>query len=615
MAAISASFSSSCSSIWAAAPALADLETLTTGDFRSFLAWRRNQGTESRSLSRQLSALRSFYLFLERTGTLKNSALSALRSPKIAHSVPKPLSPEAARRLIAPEATDDGDTLPWIAARDTAVLTLLYGCGLRISEAVALTVNDLSRDPMMITGKGGKARLVPVLPVARDAVAAYQALCPFSVSPKAPLFRGLKGGPLNARNIQLLIARLRGALGLPDTATPHALAPFIRDASFGQWRRSSRHPGIARPCQPVDHADLYRGQSHASFRAVYEGASPHMTRRVGLLRILACAGFLVWSATPLWAEAPTCTGKDLIEELRAANPSAYAALRAEAEAIPNNHGLLWKIEPASGAAPSYLFGTVHVTDRRVHALRAPVKAALDKASTIVVESTEALNSTEMAKHMFAVAPLMVLPDAQTLADVIPPADLAIVKSFYEKEGGLDAHLKYRPYMLAMMLSYAPCEVARQTGGLLSLDADIAATTEMSHAKLAGLETLLEQFTSMSDMPMPQQVDWLLQAIELRPQIDDFTETLVRLYLAQETGMLLAWSRNMTLQQGNVATWDSFKSLLIDTRNKTDGRARCPIYRGRQGLHRRRRVTFARQNRPRAIAARSRIQGDSDRLTQ
>ena len=205
------------------APRLVDLETLTTGDFRSFLAHRRNAGTESRSLSRQLSALRSFYLFLERTGTLKNSALSALRSPKIAHSVPKPLSPEAARRLIAPEATDDGDILPWIAARDTAVLTLLYGCGLRISEAVALSANDLSRDPMMITGKGGKARLVPVLPVAREAIAAYQALCPFSVAPKAPLFRGLKGGPLNARNIQLLIARLRGALGLPDSATPHAL--------------------------------------------------------------------------------------------------------------------------------------------------------------------------------------------------------------------------------------------------------------------------------------------------------------------------------------------------------------------------------------------------------
>jgi len=202
---------------------LADLESLTPGDFRSFLAFRRNKGTESRSLARQLSALRSFYLFLERTGTLKNSALSVLRSPKIAHSVPKPLSPDAAARLIAPDMQDDGTQPPWIAARDTAVLTLLYGCGLRISEAVTLTARELDNDPMMITGKGGKTRLVPVLPIARQAVAAYRAICPFAIAPKAPVFRGLKGGPLNARNIQLLIQRLRGALGLPDSATPHAL--------------------------------------------------------------------------------------------------------------------------------------------------------------------------------------------------------------------------------------------------------------------------------------------------------------------------------------------------------------------------------------------------------
>jgi len=205
------------------APTLADLETLTTGDFRSFLAFRRNVGTESRSLSRQLSALRSFYLFLERTGTLKNAALSALRSPKIAHSVPKPLSPEAAERLTSPGMLDDGAQLPWIAARDTAVLTLLYGCGLRISEALGLSKRDLADDPMMIEGKGGKTRLVPVLPAARQAVDAYLKLCPFSLAPNQPVFRGLKGGPLNARNIQLLIAKLRSALNLPDSATPHAL--------------------------------------------------------------------------------------------------------------------------------------------------------------------------------------------------------------------------------------------------------------------------------------------------------------------------------------------------------------------------------------------------------
>jgi uncharacterized protein YbaP (TraB family) len=289
-----------------------------------------------------------------------------------------------------------------------------------------------------------------------------------------------------------------------------------------------------------------------------------------MTRLFACAiavlGLLVCAAAPLHAEAPACTGKDMLDELRAEKPGEYAALRREADAIPNKHGLFWKIEPSSGAAPSYLFGTVHVTDPRVHALRAPVQDALDTASTVIVESTEAINSAEMAKHIFSVASLMVLPDAQTLADVIPAADLATVKTFYEKEGGFEAQLKYRPYMLAIALSYAPCELARQMQGLPSLDSAIAATTEQSRAKLAGLETLLEQFTAMSNMPMAAQVDWLLQAIELRPEVDDFKETLIRLYLAQETGLLLAWSRDMTLKHGTQATWDSFKSLLLDTRN-------------------------------------------------
>lgn len=282
---------------------------------------------------------------------------------------------------------------------------------------------------------------------------------------------------------------------------------------------------------------------------------------------IACVAFLFCSTGPALAEAPACTGTDLLAEMRAKDPNAYAALRAEADAIPNNHGLFWKIEPPNGAAPSYLFGTVHVTDPRVHDLRPPVKAALDKAAAVIVESTEALTATDMAKNMFKVAGLMVLPGTQTLDEVIPPDDLAAVKAFYEEEGGYEAHFKYRPYMLAMTLSYAPCEVARQTEGLPSLDAAIATTYKAGGAKLAGLETLREQFTSMSDMPMAEQVDWLLQAIKLRSEIEDFTETLIRLYLAQETGMLLAWSRDMTIRHGTEATWESFRSLLLDTRNK------------------------------------------------
>jgi integrase/recombinase XerC len=137
--------------------------------------------------------------------------------------VPKPLSITAADRLTKADALSTGETPRWVLARDEAVLTLLYGCGLRISEALSLTPGATEGPVLTITGKGNKTRIVPLLPVAQKAVAQYLELCPFPLSPKQPMFRGVKGGPLNARNIQLLIARLRGALGLPETATPHAL--------------------------------------------------------------------------------------------------------------------------------------------------------------------------------------------------------------------------------------------------------------------------------------------------------------------------------------------------------------------------------------------------------
>ena len=199
------------------------LGELTVSDFRAFLARRRARGAESRTLARQLSSLRSFYRFAEKQGLFRNAALSAIRAPKLPHAVPKPLSPEKASELAKADTLATEDTPRWVLARDEAVLTLLYACGLRISEALGLTSRQLDQPVLTVTGKGNKTRIVPLLPVAREAVARYLDLCPFALSPKEPMFRGVKGGPLNARNIQLLIARLRGALGLPDTATPHAL--------------------------------------------------------------------------------------------------------------------------------------------------------------------------------------------------------------------------------------------------------------------------------------------------------------------------------------------------------------------------------------------------------
>ena len=203
--------------------AVPDLAALTVSDFRSFMARRRKIGAESRTLARQLSAIRSFFRFAERNTYFTNPALSALRSPKLAHSVPKPLNIQAARQVAARDVLSTDETPKWVEARDRAVLTLLYACGLRISEAIGLTLTQSKSAPLVITGKAGKARIAPVLPRVREVLDSYIALCPFPLKPSEPMFRGLRGGPLNARNIQLLIERMRGVLNLPDTATPHAL--------------------------------------------------------------------------------------------------------------------------------------------------------------------------------------------------------------------------------------------------------------------------------------------------------------------------------------------------------------------------------------------------------
>jgi integrase/recombinase XerC len=212
------------------------LRDLKAADFRSFMAFRRNAGIESRSLARQMSALRTFFKHAESTGAFKNAALSGVRLPKLPHRLPRPLSTEASSTVV----TDESSDIPWIAARDRAVLMLLYACGLRISEALGLTLDHLKREPLIIKGKGGKDRIVPLLDDARRAVEDYIKLCPFVVSKFEPVFRGARGGPLSPRIVQLEMERLRGKLGLPDTATPHALRHSFASHLLGNGAEVNR---------------------------------------------------------------------------------------------------------------------------------------------------------------------------------------------------------------------------------------------------------------------------------------------------------------------------------------------------------------------------------------
>jgi integrase/recombinase XerC len=201
---------------------LGPLSKITVSDMRSWMASERGRGVGARSLARQLSAVKTFYRWLSEREGFEPTAVLSTRSPKFTQKLPRPLAEDAAVAMI--QTVEMQATEGWVAARDSAVVTLLYGCGLRISEALGLKGADAPLPQVMrITGKGGKERVVPVIDAAREAVAYYLRLCPHRMEPKAPLFRGIRGGQLNPRAVQKVMDRSRLQLGLPATATPHAM--------------------------------------------------------------------------------------------------------------------------------------------------------------------------------------------------------------------------------------------------------------------------------------------------------------------------------------------------------------------------------------------------------
>lgn len=198
------------------------LASLTVRDFRAFLAARRTANVSARTTARALSSIRNFYRYLARVEGIDNDAIKAVTGPKLPHRVPRPLTEEGALSVL--ETVGDFALDDWVAARDIAVITLLYGCGLRIGEALALNLADRPRgETMRIIGKRNKERIVPVLPLVHSALDTYIQLCPHVLGPEGALFRGIRGGRLGARAIQASMQKVRLALGLPDSATPHAL--------------------------------------------------------------------------------------------------------------------------------------------------------------------------------------------------------------------------------------------------------------------------------------------------------------------------------------------------------------------------------------------------------
>ncbi len=259
-----------------APPSVADFTDCVPADLRAFLARRRAEGIDGRSLQRALSALRSLARHIARNGGETAAALGAIRAPKAARRLPRPLSAPDAKAVTTTAPREGEAREPWVLARDAAVLALCYGAGLRISEALSIRRADApvgETEAITIVGKGQKSRSAPIIAPVRKSVEDYLSLCPYALKPGGPLFVGAKGGLLSPRVVQLAMARMRGALGLPDSATPHALRHSFAThllARGGDLRTIQDLLGHA----SLSTTQVYTGVDSARLLAAYRSAHP-----------------------------------------------------------------------------------------------------------------------------------------------------------------------------------------------------------------------------------------------------------------------------------------------------------------------------------------------------
>ena len=257
-------------------PGVADFVDCAPADLRAFLAHRRGEGVDGRSLQRALSALKSLARHIARETGRTAAALGAIRAPKAPRRLPRPLSAPDAKAMTTTELRDGEAREPWALARDAAVLALCYGAGLRISEALSIRRADApvgETDAITIVGKGGKSRSAPIIAPVRRAIEEYLKLCPYALKAAGPLFVGVRGGPLSPRIVQLAMARMRGALGLPESATPHALRHSFAThllARGGDLRTIQDLLGHA----SLSTTQVYTGVDSARLLAAYKSAHP-----------------------------------------------------------------------------------------------------------------------------------------------------------------------------------------------------------------------------------------------------------------------------------------------------------------------------------------------------
>ncbi len=284
-----------------------------------------------------------------------------------------------------------------------------------------------------------------------------------------------------------------------------------------------------------------------------------------LLFVISFAIVLLIGASTVKAAAlQACTGENLLQQLEKEDPGKLAELRLEAARTPNGQGLLWKVEK-DGVEPSFLFGTIHLTDERVTKLTAEAQAAFDDARTVVIETTDILDEKQAAISLMSHPELMMLPGTTTLKSLLSPEDAEVVNQALEERGIPPGSVaKMQPWLLTSMVSIPACEFSRRRSGLEVLDAKLARDAEAAGKAIAGLETAVSQLRAMASLPLELHVEGLVQTLKLGDRLDDVFETMIALYEARDIGII--WPLAKTMVPSAKNGYAEFEQVMVVTRN-------------------------------------------------
>ena len=309
------------------------------------------------------------------------------------------------------------------------------------------------------------------------------------------------------------------------------------------------------------------------------GFSLKLMAGFNILFVVAFYLALLFATAQGQAQEPVaCTGRDLIAAMESDDPATLARIRAEAADVENGGGLLWRIGK-EGVAPSYLFGTMHMSDPRVVALTPEAERAFDAASTVVIETTEVLDPAKMMAAMLAQPELTMFTDGTTLFSLLDEQDRAAVETALRERGIPPASVaRMKPWMISSMLALPACELARKAAGAPVLDAELAQRAQADGKRLEGLETIADQLGAMASLPMDFHMRGLVETLALGDTVDDVIETMIAIYREGEPGLFWPFLRTVTpdSMDDSDGGYAAFEETMITARNRTMVERAAPL---------------------------------------